>query len=400
MSEERIALLTPVMPAEAGNGLAMRAGLLLEGLEAAGPVHVVVIPVFGRPVPPTATVRQHAARVTVLPLDRPVSVADITAMLSTPAGRGRAEATHPLPMQCRTATPDAAQDVADLTEDATVIWAFREYLLPFLDAVLERPSRPALVVDVDDVESTTQRRLGQEEEADRFERLEAYYLPRVDHVVTCSEADAHQVSERCGVVAATPVPNAVRPPSRPSVPAATHDLLFVGNLSYAPNVVGARWLCTTVLPLPALAGVTVALVGSRPAPEIRSLACRESVTVVGDVPDVGPWYAGSRVAVVPLPPAGGTRIKVIEAMAHRRPVVSTRAGAEGLGIGGVEPPVLVADSPGDFAAACRQLLDDPVTAADRAQAGEEWVRERACVAAVAPTIAELARSVAQRRSPR
>ena len=257
--------------------------------------------------------------------------------------------------------------------------------------MLDRRDRPVLVLDVDDVESVFHHRWGQAEEAERYERLEAHYLPLVDHVLACSDVDARWLSTRYRLPRVTAVPNAVRLPRGGSGSAPAHDLLFVGNLGYQPNIAGAEWLCRVVAVHPVLADATVALVGSGPGPAVRALASPGRVIVAADVPAVGPWYASSRVAVVPLPAGGGTRLKVIEAMAHRRPVVSTSAGAEGLNFGRVESPLVIADSAGDFATACRRLLDDPAEAAARAVAGHDWVRQHATVKVIGPRMAALLR---------
>jgi glycosyltransferase involved in cell wall biosynthesis len=170
--------------------------------------------------------------------------------------------------------------------------------------------------------------------------------------------------------------------------------VFVGNLSYGPNADAARWLCTGILPL--LGDVTVAVVGRRPGREVLALADDPRVTVAADVADVGPWYEGARVAVVPIRAGGGTRTKLIEAFAHRRPVVSTTLGAAGLPFGGGEGPVVVADDAAGFAAACLGLLHDSARADRLAAAGEADVRRTCAVPVVAAQIADLVRHILAR----
>jgi glycosyltransferase involved in cell wall biosynthesis len=265
----------------------------------------------------------------------------------------------------------------------------RLYLAPFLDALLDSRRRPAVVLDLDELDSAVLRSLGQDDEALRFERLEGHYLPRFDHVITSSASDARILaSDR--VRAASTVSNAVRPPEHSARPAAPHDLVFVGNLSYPPNVDAAVWLCREVVPR--MDGVRVALVGSRPSQAVRALE-GDGVTVAADVPDVAPWYAGARVAVAPLHAGGGTCTKVLEAFAHRRPVVATARGAQGLGLDPPQGPVVIADSPAEFAAACRRLLDDPREAARLAGRGEAMVRESATVDHVAACIERLFQTI-------
>jgi glycosyltransferase involved in cell wall biosynthesis len=391
LSAAETLFLTPVMPATGGNGLAMRAGLLVEGLARAGPVRVLVAPVFGDPGPPTPLVDRVAASVDVLTLDpEPDPVADLIDRLGDPRSRARAQALHPRPSVCRLATLAGSRSVVEASRGVALVLVMRLYLAPFLDALLlDGARRPAIALDVDDLESVTQRALGQAEEASRFERLERTYLPELDRVFVCCDEDARQVEDRYEPRSVSVVPNAVRPPaSEGADSAAPHDLLFVGNLSYAPNADGARWLCAEVLPL--LADATVALVGSRPTSDVRRLESDGRVTVAADVPDVAPWYRAASVAVAPLRQGGGTRIKILEALAHWRPVVATTLGARGLGVAGRDGPVLTEDTAAGFASACRRLLDDGDAAARLAQRGREMVLATATVDTVAPLIERVA----------
>ena len=359
-------LITPAMPSDGGNGLAMRAGLLHAGLARSCDVTVQVAPAFGVPGDPAA---------------------DMIGRLQLPGGVERAQALHPLPSLARTASADAARQTAELAAGAALVLVLREYLLPLLDVLLAQPRRPRLVLDVDDVESVTQRQLGERAEAERFARLEAHYLPLMDAVTTCSREDATLLG------ATTVIPNAIRMPTLDGAARdPDHDLLFVGNLSYAPNVEAARWLCHEMVPLLG-DDVRVAIVGSRPTADVHALATDARVTLAPDVPDVTPWYARSSVAVVPVRRGGGSRIKLIEALAHRRPVVSTTVGAAGMPWSVAESPVVVADTTEAFARACRELLGDPARARDLGARGSALVRERASIEAVAPQIDRLVRSM-------
>jgi glycosyltransferase involved in cell wall biosynthesis len=146
-------------------------------------------------------------------------------------------------------------------------------------------------------------------------------------VLACSEDDARDIAARCGIAAAV-VPNAVRIPDGDAVTSSRYDLLFLGNFNYAPNVEAAQWLCREILPR--LPGATLALVGHSPSAALQDLAQQGRVLVSGTVSDVGPFYRGARLVVVPLHAGGGTSIKVLEALARRRPVVSTTVGVRGI----------------------------------------------------------------------
>ncbi|MDQ4090302.1 MAG: glycosyltransferase, partial [Actinomycetota bacterium] len=391
-------LVTPIMPTAGGNGIAMRAGLYLEGLSRSFRVHCLVIPVFGGAGQGDGLVDHLAASASVLPLDRsPDDVVDLRARLAGPSSRLRATALHPRPRLCRSATLAAATAVAEAAEGVALVHVYRLYLAPFLDVLLDRPWRPVLTVDVDDLEDRVRSEMGDEAEAGAYRRLADCYLPAVDHMITTSPADAATLAGRYGRNRATAIPNAVRLPTfRPEPRSPTHDLVFVGTLSYLPNAEGARWLCEEVLPR--LPGASVALVGSNPPEGVRALAEDSRVTVTGYVRDVAPWYGRARVAVVPLHAGGGTRIKVLEALAHNRPVVSTSVGAEGIDLQPGRDGMLVADGPPEFARACRTLLDDPELAGALASRGRDAVAARASVDVVSGRIAELFASLVATRS--
>ncbi|MDP9346291.1 MAG: glycosyltransferase family 4 protein [Actinomycetota bacterium] len=138
-------------------------------------------------------------------------------------------------------------------------------------------------------------------------------------------------------------------PRRPR-PGEPLRMLFVGSVDYQPNHRGLLWFLEEVLPLVrAAAPATLDVVGSqhRPLPQV------EGVAYHGRVPSVRPFYELAHVAIVPVVYGSGTRLKVLEAMALGRPVVSTTVGAEGLP---VEDRLhyLAGDDPAAFA---RSLLD-------------------------------------------
>jgi glycosyltransferase involved in cell wall biosynthesis len=388
-SRPPLLFLTPVTPADWGNGLAMRAGLFLEGLARSHDVRVLVAPVFGSAAPPGSLVTRCASSFDVLELERTTDpIPDLTARLSTPAGRNREQALHPRPMIARLASTTACRAVVDAASECVAIHVMRLYLAPFLDALLDSDMRPAIALDLDELESA-------------YARLEAYYLPLVDRIVVAAAEDL-EVSQRHRGVRVTCVPNAVRIPEPAAVhgdaaPARTSDLLFVGNLSHPPNIEGARWLVDEVLPRLG-ASVGLSLVGSRPSEEIRALADGVRITIAADVTSVSPWYTSSRVAVAPLFTGGGTRIKVIEALAHGLPVVATRNGARGLDQGltagsGGQLPVLIADEPQAFALACRRLLDHPELARRLGEYGRAVVASSLSVEHVSSEIDAMVRDM-------
>ncbi len=201
---------------------------------------------------------------------------------------------------------------------------------------------------------------------DAFERSVA---GAVDRIVLCSEDDVR----RSGLPNAVAVPNTYRRPERPVGRAAVGrppSLLFQGTFDYGPNLDGAEWLTREIAPrIRALTPDTrIRLVG-RTSAGVDRLHRPPEVTVVGPVPQMETELARADVAVVPLRYGSGTRIKIIESLAHRIPVVSTTVGAEGLGADdGVH--LLLADDADSFAVACRRLLTEPDLRRSLVEAGE------------------------------
>jgi GT2 family glycosyltransferase len=140
-------------------------------------------------------------------------------------------------------------------------------------------------------------------------------------------------------------------------------LLFIGNFRHAPNLEALEYLCTQILPRldPALlAAHPLCVVGNELDERVRAVAGgMENVRLVGWVPSLRPYLERARVSVIPLLHGAGTKRKLIQALMVGTPSVSTRIGIEGLGLDEGDH-VLVGDTPEEFAAQLRRLIEDPV----------------------------------------
>jgi len=136
-------------------------------------------------------------------------------------------------------------------------------------------------------------------------------------------------------------------------------LLFTGRMNYEPNVDAAVYAAETILPIvrQQVADATLHIVGAHPTAQVAALSSN-AVVVYGRVDDVRPHHQNAEVVIVPVRKGGGTRLKVLEAAAAGKAIVSTTLGVEGLAF---RPgrDVLVADSAEDIAAAVVGLLNDP-----------------------------------------
>ena len=175
-------------------------------------------------------------------------------------------------------------------------------------------------------------------------------------------------------------------------------VMFLGSMDWMPNQDGVRWFVREVWPsvLARDPRATFHIVGRNPPAEIRALGAEPGVVVVGSVPDVRPHLAEAAVVVVPLLVGGGTRLKIYEAMAMIRAVVSTTIGAEGLPARTGEH-YLAADDPATFAAAVNTLLSNADLRKELGQTADRFVRQHYASAPVARQFEAICQSVVDTR---
>ena len=183
----------------------------------------------------------------------------------------------------------------------------------------------------------------------------------VDRVITMSDEDRALLQSRAPGVCAEVIPNGVDTRALVPLPPAEGPpaLVFVGSMMYRPCVDAAVWLVREILPLVRRTHPEVAvwIVGRGPVPEVTALA-GNGVFVTGEVEDVEPYYRRATLAVAPLRAGAGTRLKILEAMALGRVVVSTTVGAEGLRVDD-DTHLAIADDAQSLANTMVALLDDP-----------------------------------------
>jgi glycosyltransferase involved in cell wall biosynthesis len=184
---------------------------------------------------------------------------------------------------------------------------------------------------------------------------------RADRLIVCSEHDRRQCEGlRAGVNAAV-VPNVVDVREynpKPEGPGAT--ILYIGGMDWFPNRDAVKFFVFRVLPglTRRFPGVKFLVAGRAPDAQFRALFAGHNVSFTGSVPDVRPSLAQADICVVPLRIGSGTRLKILEAAAAGKAIVSTRIGAEGLDfVNGKE--ILLADSEQDFVDAVSGLLANP-----------------------------------------
>jgi polysaccharide biosynthesis protein PslH len=219
-------------------------------------------------------------------------------------------------------------------------------------------------------------------------RAERLYLEQADHVVTVSDIDRDFFTRFIDASKMTVIPTGVDLEHfRPSPGQGKPNLLvFTGSMDWLPNEDGVFYFIEEILPRIRrdIPETTVWIVGRRPSLRLETLAAKsQGVRVTGWVEDVRPYVHDASVYIVPLRVGSGTRLKIFEAMAMGKAVVSTSIGAEGLPVQDGKN-IILADKPEEFARAVVTLLKDSVARGELGRAARQLVEREyswACVAA-------------------
>lgn len=237
---------------------------------------------------------------------------------------------------------------------------------------------PALVVDSHNIDydlarqytrtgGSLLRRLYAEANWRKLRREELGTYRRADGVYLCSVADQQRLLDDIPGARTMVIPNAAdvdfyKP--RPTDPQPDgRTIVFFGLMSYMPNIDGATHFIQDIWPRIAEANpdARCKIIGGSPSPQLLALA-GPRIAFTGFVPDLRPLIAAAAAVIVPLRLGGGTRLKIVEAMAMGKAMVSTTLGAEGIdAVPGRD--ILIEDQPDAFAAAVIRLLAEPELAA-------------------------------------
>ncbi len=244
---------------------------------------------------------------------------------------------------------------------------------------------PKLVYDAHNAEYLLQRRACQADlriprrwpaaaysaiQTGRLARFERAICRAADAVVAVSDADAAALRTLGGALRPVVIPNGVdcaryHAHLGDALPLRHPALVFTGKMDFRPNTDAVLWFYRHVWPLVTrdLPGAVLYIVGRAPGRALLELAEDAQVELTGYVHDILPYFGGADVYLVPLRIGGGTRLKVLEAMAAGLPIVSTRLGAEGIPVVHGEH-ALLADTPEAFAAGILTLWRDRRLAAE------------------------------------
>jgi sugar transferase (PEP-CTERM/EpsH1 system associated) len=210
-------------------------------------------------------------------------------------------------------------------------------------------------------ESNPVKRVIYKIEAGKMARYEKRMLERFRHIIAVSDHDRQQMLSMVSQCDISVIATGVDTEKYTVATSATANpprIVFTGSMDWEPNIDAVIYFCRDIFPrirseFPA---AIFQIVGRDPHPRVQQLASQH-VQVTGTVPFVGDYLRDATVVIVPLRIGGGTRLKIFEAMAMGKAVVSTSIGAEGLKVESGRDLIL-ADAPASFAEAILTLIKD------------------------------------------
>jgi polysaccharide biosynthesis protein PslH len=218
---------------------------------------------------------------------------------------------------------------------------------------------------------------------DQYHKVAAFegeMCRRFDVVVSVSEDDRLRLAQSYKVHNVEVVPNGVDTDYFAPIPSETiaNSLVFTGSMDWRPNQDAIMYFAESIWPLILQKSphAHIWIVGRKPPEKIIALGKADRrITVTGRVDDVRKYSAPATVYIVPLRIGGGSRLKILEALAMQKAVVSTTIGAEGLDVKDGEDIVL-ADSPEEFATKVVELFDRPAFRTRLGEAGRDMVLKK------------------------
>jgi polysaccharide biosynthesis protein PslH len=211
----------------------------------------------------------------------------------------------------------------------------------------------------------------------KYRRLLERGAPRLSSAIVASLQEAAAYRALAGGGHVTIIENGVSNiPAEVWTPNRSRTLLYTGSPRYGPNEEAITYFVRRILPSieTDVGEISVTVTGDCPA-EMAEALCHPHVHLTGRLDNLNDVYLQSRLFIAPILSGTGTRIKLLEAMAHGMPVVSTTKGAEGLPVEHGKH-LLLADDPADFASAVCELLNDERLACRLGSAGRRLIEER------------------------
>jgi len=402
----RILFLTAQLPEPPHAGGTLRTNGLMRGVHSAG--HEVHLLSFGEPehlVAHQALLNEFCASVDIIPAPRRTITQRLKDLLLT--NLADMQRRYDSPLYAIRLEHMLTQQEFDLIQIESLEMAV---YLPIIKCI--QPETP-VIYDSFNAEFELQHSIYQAESSSlrrlparlyslvqwrRLTRFERQVCQTVSHIIAVSETDADAFRQLVPGCPVSVVPNGIY--VEPYIQGdSTLDLgpcalVFTGSMNYRPNVDAALWFVNQIFEKVRLhiPEARFFIVGSQPHPRLDALRELDNIEITGWVPDVNPFLHAAAVYVVPLRMGSGTRLKLLQAMAAGRAVVSTSVGARGLDVqDGVQ--LRLADTADSFAQAIITLLQDANQRRALGSAGAAYVRKHYDWSVIVPRLLEVYRQI-------
>jgi polysaccharide biosynthesis protein PslH len=387
----RAAFISPIMPDETGNGLAMRMGMFAEALATIAELHVIVVPVAAGPTTASPLLKRLGAKVDVVSVrGRRDARFELIASMRDPQTKLDAFRHYGRPSMSAFLSPQVVTEIGRLlqTMSPDLLHVGRACLAPVKALA---PPVPRATLDLDEADlpsllsqAKVAREAGNEwracwleQEGKACDRLIVEHGVEFARMFVASRREAKLLTTSHPQFAFDVIENAVEIPLSVKREDDGCTLLFVGSLGFEPNVHAIVAFCRSALPLVSTArdnggALRLLIAGANPPASVEALSEDPRIEVLGFVADLAALYRMATLTIAPLSAGGGTRIKLIESAAHGVASISTPVGSEGLewpeGVGG-----WVAEMAEPFVQACLDALNVPAERHHRATLGLDFV---------------------------
>ncbi|MFZ1401063.1 MAG: glycosyltransferase [Candidatus Promineifilaceae bacterium] len=407
----KVLLLTPQLPYPPHQGTSLRNFHIIRGLAQACEVSLLSFLELGQSVAADriGPLAELCERIETVPVPQRTTGKRLQQLLTT----RRPDMAHRLYSPAFTARLRQLLQTADF--DIVQIEGIE--LARYLPVVRQGSPRSKIVFDDHNAETELQRRnfltdLRQPrrwvaaaysaEQVRRLRKFERWVCQQADWVTAVSHPDQiHLEKLTNGKTPITVIPNSLDVPQfqLEAAEAIPSDIVFSGKMDYRPNVDAVLWFVAEVWPMvkKERPSTTFTIVGQKPHARLARLKAEPGITLTGWVDRVEPYLAGAKLFILPFRVGSGTRLKLIEAMAAGKAVVSTAVGAEGFPVMDGREIRLVEDG-GGFGTAVLHLLNHPQERQRLGQAAQQFAQQYDW-RVVVPKFLEIYEAVRQQNSP-
>ena len=393
----KILMLTPYLPYPLSSGGQIRSYNLLKNLSSKHEITLVALIKHDTEKKYISNLAEYCHK--ILPAKRPEKPWTVANILKTGLG------LYPF-LVVRNYSPEAKDIVIEELKKETydLIHAETFYVMPHIPQtvtpvlLVEQTIEYLVYLHFTDTIKNLLLRLLLRLDVNKIRYWEEYYWKKAERVVAMSEADKKVMQARDKKLDVSIVPNGVDKDFftfKPKVNRQAPIILFVGNFKWLQNREAVTILVNKIWPRLSrqLPQAKLWIVGKFPSAEILAYG-NERVKVVSDMDDIRQVYHKADLMIAPIYGPGGTRYKILEAMATGVPVVTTPQGIEGLGVKD-QAHALIRSEPEDMVSAALKLIHNPDLYAKMAQSANEFVRKRYNWERIAQALDEIYQQVAR-----